>query len=341
MRSWISHEQARQEKLKNVFTGKMNFKNIKDLSDDIEAWIPSLPARVDCVVGVPRSGMLVANILALKLDVPLTDLDGFLEGRIMTMGNRFGDLIPVDFLATKRRVLVVDDSISSGRAIREVHSRIEAAQLDHEVVYGCLYGTPKLSIEWLHCGQNVAHPRRFEWNIFSTYKISKYCFDMDGVLCQDPDESENDDGERYLDFIRSAKPLYVPAHEIGYIVTSRLEKYRTETEEWLARNGVRYRELKMLNVDSIQERKGTGAGVRFKASFYRSCGATLFIESNFGKAQKVARLSGLYVYAVDKRVMVPPVGLRGGITSGKRMLRRGLGFGYRKFKDCLAGKAAE
>ena len=41
---------------------------------------------------------------------------------------------------------------------------------------------------------------------------------MDGVLCIDPTEKENDDGERYKHFLNNAAPLHIPKYTIGHIV---------------------------------------------------------------------------------------------------------------------------
>ena len=57
--------------------------------------------------------------------------------------------------------------------------------------------------------------------------------DFDGVLCRDPTEEENDDGDKYRYFIANVEPIFKPSVEIGWIVTSRLEKYRDLTENWL------------------------------------------------------------------------------------------------------------
>ncbi len=286
----------------------MYFKSVKDLSDDIEQWIPRIPREIECVVGIPRSGMLVANLLALKLNLPIADLDGLLAGRLMGSGRRLEVGRENDFLSVRRDVLVVDDSISSGKSMEEARAKIASANLPHRIRYGCVYGksTPEVLT-----AVNLPKPRRFEWNILSTKEVRDYCFDMDGVLCCDPEKVDNDDGERYLKFIRSAVSLYVPKYPIGYIVTSRLERYRAETEEWLARHGISYGKLLMLDLASRAERVRLGAAIPFKAEAYRATGASLFVESDWRQAEKIAALSGGYVYSVDRRVMVAPGGMAG------------------------------
>ena len=66
----------------------MNYRSVSDLNLDIKQWITELPNDFDLIVGIPRSGLLVANILSLYLNLPLTDVDGLLESRIFESGLR-------------------------------------------------------------------------------------------------------------------------------------------------------------------------------------------------------------------------------------------------------------
>ena len=58
--------------------------------------------------------MLVANLLALHLNLPLTDLEGLLSGRMISAGGRIDAVALQNLLSTKRRILVVDDSVLGG-----------------------------------------------------------------------------------------------------------------------------------------------------------------------------------------------------------------------------------
>ena len=49
---------------------------IAQLDDAVVSWLADLPRDVDIVAGIPRSGLLVANLLALHLNVPMTDIAG-------------------------------------------------------------------------------------------------------------------------------------------------------------------------------------------------------------------------------------------------------------------------
>lgn len=44
---------------------------------------------------------------------------------------------------------------------------------------------------------------------------------------------ENGDGEKYLNFIKNAEVMFLSTGKIYALVSNRLEKYRTETEQWL------------------------------------------------------------------------------------------------------------
>jgi uncharacterized HAD superfamily protein len=61
-------------------------------------------------------------------------------------------------------------------------------------------------------------------------------------------------GEKYINFLLNS-PLFIPGSKIGTIVTSRLEKYRKETETWLAANNIKYNDLVMLDLPNMEARQ--------------------------------------------------------------------------------------
>jgi uncharacterized HAD superfamily protein/hypoxanthine phosphoribosyltransferase len=284
----------------------MHFKSLNNLTEDIRNWIPSLDKDYDCVVGVPRSGMLVANILALKLGLPMADLDGFLEGRMLAFGQRFDHVDTSDFLKTPRKVLLVDDSISTGTALSRVQEKLNRFEPIHNITIAVVYASPMTQDLCDIYAEVVPHPRRFEWNILSSSEVGNYAFDLDGVLCLDPTEAQNDDGPLYRDFILNAEVLYLPDRKVGAIVTSRLEKFRPETEEWLRKHGVQYGALHMLDLPSKEDRMRLQAAPKFKAKCYKKFEFNLFIESDHRQAIEIARLSHRFVYSVDDVTMYRP-----------------------------------
>jgi hypothetical protein len=98
-------------------------------------------------------------------------------------------------------------------------------------------------------------PHILEWNVFNSVLSPSVAMDFDGILCRDCPAGSDDDGPRYLEFIRHAQPLYMPRRSpVPLIVTAMIERYRNETEEWLKRHGVRWHKLVMHPASSLAER---------------------------------------------------------------------------------------
>ena len=285
----------------------MEYRSIHDLNLAIGSNLHRIPKDADLIVGVPRSGLLAANMLALHLNLPLADLDGFLEGRVLSVGKARGwSVKPAAAADRPRKVIVLDDSLWSGNELEHVRKKIVERVPDAEVRIGVVYCNPdKLDLPDFYL-ESCPMPRIFEWNLMHHSMLKNACFDIDGVLCRDPTEEENDDGDRYRAFLASAETLFIPTVEIGWLVTSRLEKYRKETEAWLEQHQVRYRELRMLDLPSKAMRIALGSHGAFKAQVYRETGAELFVESNRHQAVQIARLTGKHVFCVDNRTMIGP-----------------------------------
>lgn len=293
----------------------MNFRSIAQLSDQLLAWTRRLPADIDLVVGIPRSGMLVASIVSCYRSIPLADVDGLLEGRCYRTGRtKAGSLgdgpeaeAHLRFLDQPRRVLVLDDTVWSGASIRRTRERIEAAGLPHRVEYGAVYVRPEKTDAVDHYCEALNGPRLFEWNLFQHKEIlADACVDIDGVLCYDPRAADNDDGERYRQFLQNARPLFRPEREVGWLVTSRLERYRPETEAWLREHGIAYRELVMLDCPDGATRRQLKLHGAHKASVYRGTGASLFFESDVRQAVEIANLAQRPVLCTDTMQLIQP-----------------------------------
>lgn len=278
----------------------MNYRSLADLNDTIITNLYRLPRDIDLVVGIPRSGLLAANLLSLVSNIPLTDLDSFLQGRVYSSGTSTKRTARLDRdLGDMRRVLVLDDSIKSGEAARRARDQITAAGVQAEILYAAVYGLEAHHPDVDLIFERVPNPRIFQWNFMHHIVLEKACVDIDGVLCLDPTEQENDDGEAYRRFLSEAVPLHTTSRRIGWLVTSRLEKYRDLTESWLKRQGIEYGELVMLDLPSKEERQRLGAHGGFKAEFYRKSNSSLFIESEERQAETIARLSGKPVLCVE------------------------------------------
>ena len=251
-------------------------------------------------------------MLALHLNLPLTDLEGFLQGRIIATGNRYALKTNFDFAGAEKikKILVIDDSLASGNTMRLVKEKILAAKIPGVLIYtAAIYIVPGQENAVDFFAEACSKPRMFEWNIMHNPRLGKCCIDIDGVICRNPSKDENDDGPRYARFLESCEPLFLPTVPLGYLVTCRLEKYRSQTEAWLKKNKITYKQLFMMNLPDKKSRKQADSYAEFKAAAYKETKAGLFIESSAQQAQGIANISGQYVYCVETKSLCSPGGL--------------------------------
>ena len=289
----ISYRKKKKQKVSSQ-KDYLHFRGFNQLAYCIRRHLHLLPEEIDLVVGVPRSGIIPAYMIALFLNRPACSLNEFINGYRPENGDRPLKKSPI------RKVLVVDDSVYSGSALRKTKQALEPLAGQYDLTYLCIYAhetaDPKPDIFF----ENLPTPRLFQWNYLNHGIAGRACFDIDGVLCFDPTEEQNDDGEKYRDFLLHARPLYIPRYKIRALVTSRLEKYRPETEKWLRDNGVEYDQLYMLNLASKEERQKLGCHADFKAKIYKKLDdCILFVESNPAQAKRIAELSGKQTICVE------------------------------------------
>ena len=284
-------------------TFELEYRSYADLSGLIHAADISKLKNYDLVVGIPRSGMIPAYMLGLRLNLPVIDLEGFLNGNEPVGGTR----LEVTDLSAVNNILVVDDSIRFGGQLLKVKEKLQ-----QKPTYNYGFCTPFATTENKHLVdysfELIDKPRIFQWNIMHSWIYEQSCVDIDGVLCDDPKEEENDDGEKYLKFLLNAPLKYKPSSNVHTLVTNRLEKYRPQTEQWLHRQGIKFKELLMLDLPDRATRVRMGNYGAFKAEVYQSRKDTLlFIESDLNQANRINLLSGRAVFCVDEMRFFPPM----------------------------------
>lgn len=276
----------------------MNLRSITDMNAAITRNLWRIDrSKFDVVVGIPRSGMIPASIIATLLQMPLATVEGYVAGLV---SGRSGKMTK-----PRGRVLLVDDTSNHGRAMERAVEAIKdrAKQITRLAIFGPyqVEEPHKIVDLWF---EDCRGPRAFEWNILKHARLRRWAFDFDGVLCRDPTKAENDDGPAYEAFLCDAEPLLLPTRPIGQIITCRLEKYRPLCEEWLARHGIEHAGLVMMPYATKTERMEAGGRGAWKAEKFAASGADMMIESCPKQARIIAKRTGKPVWCVGTQSLV-------------------------------------
>ena len=259
----------------------------------------------DLIVGVPRSGMVPAYMIALYLNLHITDLNGFINNLPLEKGQRKLKRTlnkPHD----AKKVLLVDDTIATGYQM-EANLQKLSPKLKEVTTTCVVYASnPDQNVD-IYLKLNGVR-RLFEWNLFHRDILNKACVDIDGVLCTDPSLEQDDDGDKYMDFILNAKPLMIPSYKIHSLVTSRLERYRSQTEAWLRQWNIEYDNLIMLNLQNkIDRYKNGDKALDHKANYFSSLtDLEIFIESDMDVSLYVMKKTGKPVLCIDENILISP-----------------------------------
>lgn len=280
----------------------MKFYTLQVLNNTILKGVYKVPRGIDAVVGIPRSGLIPATLIATYLNKPIADI----RGRLMPCGWRnynpdtgeenyfsvsfFNKSITLSNRNNLKKVLLVDDTLHSGRAMENAYLAFRGAPFE---VIRCVVFISKAAdakqVDVFFGKYNS--PAVWEWNIFKN-PARGVSVDMDGVLCHDPAGDVIKSKSRYLKFLKTATPLLIPTKKIDSIITGRLDVFRKETVAWLEKHEVYYNRLIM----KPENLRGITNTPDFKAEHYRKGKADIFIESCPKQASKIARLSGKPVY---------------------------------------------
>jgi uncharacterized HAD superfamily protein len=272
----------------------LTFISDRKLCQDIRQFSAGLPDDLVGVVGVPRSGLMVASRLVLHRNecaLGCSDVPGIWLGH----GPRRRNTMP-----DQGTILLLDDTYLTGASMKKAREYVEPqVDADHyRLLMGAMYvekGSPNLDL-W-HCC--VSSPRLFSWNwVGAKNKLRNALLDIDGVLCFDPD-AYDDDGPFYQRAMATAKPLHIPTCPVGGLITGRLERWRGITETWLASKGVQYSELIMYPADTARERRQHRSIAGWKGGVLKAARYQFMIESSVRQSPDIASLSGKPVLCLE------------------------------------------
>ena len=262
-------------------------------------WAKKIPNNFDVIVGVPRNGLLIANVLASAMGKPLSTPNCFVRNEVWFSKD---GVFPKKY----HSVLLVEDTIDLGRALDKAEEQLLEYDKNLEIKKASLFvsSRAKEKVDYYYASLK-GNSTFFEWNLLTATGtvFGKLAVDMDGVLCVDCPSAVDKDEEAYVKWIENVEPFLIPAFHIDAIVTSRLEIYRPQTEKWLKENGVKYGQLIMLNLPDKAQRTYSKI-IEHKVNSVCSVKPNWFWESSLMEANEINKQAKIPVLCTQKMKMV-------------------------------------
>ncbi|WP_111414440.1 phosphoribosyltransferase family protein [Billgrantia lactosivorans] len=274
----------------------MNYRSYGDLAQDIRGAAHKLRGDWDLVVGIPRSGMIPAFMIALMLNLDCVDLAAWVSNAPLKRGVTRNQRHRLTHPHEAQRVLLVDDSILSGRSLRR---ELEALPepLRRRATTLAVYSSRlvRRDVDIVLC--YLSHPRVFEWNVYHHPVVARACMSLEGVIApvEDP----------LLAMGEAVPALLVPSETIRLLVSRRPESSRVSVERWLDAAGVKYASLAMLG-DAVVDSHRPPALAQAKAGIYARSDARLYYEADDAQARLIVKQSNKPVFCVGTNEMLRP-----------------------------------
>ena len=279
----------------------INWVTNAQLCDIIRNNLWKLPRDIDGIICVPRGGLFVGSIIAEFLHKPLYTPTSFLEGN--TLGN---GLALSNTRTNFNKYLVIDDSTSSGNSFKNIQQLFldRSEQFIYVAAIGAKQDMPYCDII-LDC---VEEFRLFELNFFRSSWVCHCIFDIDGVLCKDPQPGIDLDEEKYINHLNNVEPLYLPQFPILSLCSHRLMKYASQTQQWLKKYNIEYNMLYLLDFNSIEEKLekiNSPELLNMKSWVYKQYpNALMFVESNFEEAKRIFQNTNRPILCIEKNIIL-------------------------------------
>jgi orotate phosphoribosyltransferase len=272
--------------LSNLRYGRRTLIRTEDAITLVRDWCSKLPIRYDLLVGIPRAGLLFANFMALELSIPLATpemLPSYWSGKSIESG-------PV------RNILIVEDMTKSGTQVKPLKKKVQELFPTATVHIGAVY-SPEGGMALDTYASRLDGTSITEWDFLDEQVYQNVAVDMDGVLCQDcpPGITETN----FDDWARNAIPYLIPRFKVQAIITSRLERSRMITDEWLRKYGIKYYNLLCDPSRTLHERDLIG----WKVHCINQRKPQVFVESDAHVAQEVHWRTGVPVVCVSNMRM--------------------------------------
>jgi hypoxanthine phosphoribosyltransferase len=269
--------------------------------------VRSLFPEIDVVCGIPRGGVLPANIIVTRLARPCNTPDLLERGECWWTSSTFvdnnrhyyGNDFTVKMNFSKAKILLVDDtSFNPLGTLERVKQRLLTKFPKATIYKSSVYAMSNTKKHLDFYCKVISRNHWFEKDFLIRKITGTVAADMDGFLCRDPRPEEVLDDNLYLKFINEATPYMIPYYRLDYVVTGRLERYRAITEMWLAAHGVKYGTLIMQPPEVAMVREGTDHAL-FKSNFLSKNNVGFYIESSQRQSEAIYKRSRVQTMCVD------------------------------------------
>lgn len=265
----------------------LHYVSMEKIVADTAKWCETLGSDFDTVVALPRSGLVVGSTVACILGKSLSTPEEYVEGKQWASSSFARYNHNVNFY---NRVLLVDDSIVTGKQMNKAVEILKSAHPDKEIIVSALYAAEGVTIDRYYKTINKNHSWLCEYNLMHG-KFGNIGYDIDGVLCEDWDGKRD-----YEKFLCDAMPYKIPVYDIDFVITARKEKYREVTEKWLNEHNVKYHKLFMSPNDCKD-------GIKFKSNVLRETKPLVYVESNDYIARRLNLLSGCQTICIENNLL--------------------------------------
>jgi adenine/guanine phosphoribosyltransferase-like PRPP-binding protein/uncharacterized HAD superfamily protein len=285
-----------------ILNMRINWVTNADLCNIIRQNLYKIPHDIDGVICIPRGGLFVGTIIAEYLHKPMYILDSFANNKTIGNGKAECGLSNTNF----GRYVVIDDSVSSGESFRKANETLK--QFPYKFIYIACIGKQADMPSTDIILSVVPEFRLFELNFFRSSWVSHCIFDIDGVLCKDPEYGIDLDEDRYIDHIKNVPALIPLQFPVKAICTHRLYKYLEPTREWLSKNGIGYNMIYMLDYPTIEDKiknANNPVYLNMKSNVYNLYpDAILFVESNYNEAMRIYQNTHRPVLCTDANIIL-------------------------------------
>lgn len=276
------------------------FIKTNEIHDIIYKNLYKIPHDIDVICFFPRGGAIVGGIISLYLNKPLIDFESLISGKTYYNQTMHQFNMP-KLIKNPNKILLVDDLVGGGRHFEQSKILEEKGyNIIKLSIFSIFNGKEKVDISLKDFGNTNIIP---EWEFYDYNIFEKSIVDFDGVLGRNNTVEEDMNEEMYINFLKTAEPLFIPSKVLG-ICSYRLEKYRNITTEWLQKYNINYGFLDMCQAIDKRDRDLNYRAPKLKSDCYnKHPEASYFIESSYQEASEIFENTKRKVFSIENEHM--------------------------------------